>query len=184
MTFTKAELPSAVEAGGELYPIHTDFRYALILLERIREDAPLIEVDFMYAAEPPKDREAGFKAILEWLSPPHEVPRPSGIASSDILLDYEADAPLIFAAFYERYGIDLFDEALRLHWHKFLALLAGLHDTKLNEVQGYRAYKPHKGDPAEYKREMLRLKEMWRVEERLTEAEQAALDKFQSQLKG
>ena len=183
MTLQKAGLPSTIEVDGRLYGIHTDFRFALILLERIRENAPLADCDFMYEGEPPADRAAGLKAIAEWLDPPHEVPRPATVQSSDILLDYEEDAPLIFAAFYEQYGIDLFDEGLRLHWHKFLALLRGLHGTRLNEVQEYRAYKPRKGEPAEYRREMLRLKAMWRLEERLSKEEQEKLDAFQAKLK-
>ena len=183
MTLQKAGLPSCVEVEGKLYELHTDFRFSLILLERIRENAPLLECDFMYVGEPPPNREAGFRAIAEWLSPKIGAPRPATVTSSDILLDYEQDAALIYAAFYEQYGIDLFDERLRLHWHKFLALLYGLHDTRLNEVQGYRAYKPRKGEPAEYRREMLRLKAMWRLEERLSPEEQAQLDAFQAQLK-
>ena len=183
MTFTKAALPSSIEAGGKFYPIHTDFRYALLFLQRVREDAPLAEMDFMYKGEPPDDRAAGLNAIAEWISPKQELPRPSRVESGDVLLDYEKDAPLIYAAFYEMYGIDLFDEGLRLHWHKFLALLSGLHGTRLNEVMECRSYKPRKGEPAEYRREMIRLKEMWRVEEPLTAEEQAALDKFQSKLK-
>ena len=183
MTLRKAALPSSIEVGGRLYPIHTDFRFALILLERIRENCALAECDFMYEGEPPADRKAGLEAIAGWLNPKVGPPRPASVRSSDILLDYEEDAALIFAAFWEKYGIDLFDEKLRLHWHKFLALLYGLRGTRLNEAQEYRAYKPRKGEPAEYRREMLRLKEMWRLEERLTAEEQAALDKFQSQLK-
>ena len=183
MTLSKAALPSCIEVAGELHELRTDFRYALLLLQRIREDAPLAECDFMYAGEPPHDREAGLRAIAEWLNPPHELPRPARLGTGDILVDYEQDAPLIFAAFWEMYGIDLFDEGLRLHWHKFLMLLRGLHGTRLNEVMEIRAYKPRKGEPAEYKREMLRLKEMWRIEERLTAEEQAALDDFQSKLK-
>lgn len=183
MTFTKAALPSCIEVGDALYEIHTDFRFALVLIGKLRGLKSLEEADFMYVDAVPPSRAAGFSALLEWLNPPRELPRPARAADADILLDYELDAPLIYAAFYEMYGIDLFDEGLRLHWHKFLALLAGLHGTKLNEVQGYRAYKPRKGEPAEYRREMLRLKEMWRIEEKLTKEEQEKLSAFQSKLK-
>lgn len=183
MTFTKAALPSSIEVGGRLYPIQTDFRYALTLLQRIRENVPIAGCDFMYKGEPPPDRAAGLAALAEWLDPPHEVPRPSGLSSGETVLDYEKDAPLIYAAFFEMYGLDLFDEGLRLHWHKFLALLRGLHDTRLNEVQGYRSYKPRKNEPAEYRREMMRLKEMWRLEPELTAEEKKALAEFQAQLK-
>ena len=65
MTLTKARLPSAVEVAGELYELHTDFRFALLLLVRIRENAPLLECDFIYAGEPPADRAAGLNAVAE-----------------------------------------------------------------------------------------------------------------------
>lgn len=184
MKLSKAVLPSCVIVGGETYEIKTDFRYALLFLEKIRGDCPVADLDFMYDGEPPADRQAGFAALAKWINPPRKLPRPAPVASSEILLDYEDDAPLIFAAFWEQYGIDLFDEKLRLHWHKFLALLYGLHGTRLNEVQEYRSYKPRKGDPPEYRREMLRLREMWRIDEKLTASEQAAVDAFQAKLKG
>ena len=183
MTFQKAELPSCVEVAGELYEVHTDFRFAMILLRMIRDNAPLEAADFMYAGDPPQDRAAGFRAICEWLSPKRELPRPSGIDGGDILVDYEIDAPLIYSAFYEMYGLDLFDPKLRLHWHKFLMLLQGIHGTRLNEVMECRSYKPRKGEPPAYRREMLRLKDMWKIEERLTAEEQAKLDDFQSKLR-
>lgn len=184
MKLSKAALPSCVLVGDELYGIKTDFRFALLFLEKARSGCTAEGFDFMYEGDPPADRQAGLAALARWISPPRKLPRPSPVTSSEILLDYEDDAPLIFAAFWEQYGIDLFDEKLRLHWHKFLALLYGLHGTKLNEVQEYRSYKPRKGDPQEYRREMLRLKEMWRVDEKLTASEQAAVAAFQAKLKG
>lgn len=51
-------------------------------------------------------------------------------------LDY--DFPYIYAAFMERYGIDLIDIPY-LHWWKFRALFRGLHDCKFTEIVGIRA---------------------------------------------
>lgn len=51
-------------------------------------------------------------------------------------LDY--DFPYIYAAFLERYGIDLIDIPY-LHWWKFRALFRGLHDCKFTEIVGIRA---------------------------------------------
>jgi hypothetical protein len=41
----------------------------------------------------------------------------------------------------QQYGIDLID-AEGLHWWKFLALMEGLHGTKLNDVMEARMYDP------------------------------------------
>ena len=80
-----------------------------------------------------------------------QSPLPRSISHSDvIILDYELDANLIYAAFLGQYGIDLCE--VNLHWHKFLALLGGLNEsTKLHEVMGYRCYEKSndKKDPYE-----------------------------------
>ena len=54
-------------------------------------------------------------------------------------IDYEKDTSLIYAAFRQAYGIDLFEMQGKLHWIKFLMLLNNLpEDTKLSKVIGYR----------------------------------------------
>lgn len=184
MTLSKTGLPSSVPAGGRLYRLRTDFRYALLFIQNLKEDAPLSAFDFMYDGAPPENREEGVRAILQWLNPPSELPREGGAESEEILLDYEKDAPLIFAAFWERYGLDLLDEGTRLHWYKFRALLDGLRDTKLNDVMRIRAWRPDPKDPPSYRKEMARLKEAWRIEPELTAEEQNAVDAFDALLKG
>lgn len=53
--------------------------------------------------------------------------------------DYAADGPLIVAAFWQAYGIDLTDPALRLHWWVFHALFEGLPaDCLLHKIMEYR----------------------------------------------
>ena len=101
------------------------------------------------------------------------------------MLDYVIDSQLIFAAFWEQYGIDLTatDENghfLQMHWHKFLALLAGLHGTKLNDVMGWRCWK---GDTkTDYGKAMQNLRNAWALPEASEEREQVQkdLDSFNS----
>ena len=88
------------------------------------------------------------------------------------MIDYDTDADLIYAAFMEVYGIDLTEE--RLHWHKFRALMDGLHGTKLNEVIGYRLYDG--SDAGDWKKRMAEFHEMWELPEELT-------DEFDAKLK-
>ena len=178
MTFQKAILPGSVEIAGSFYNIKDDFRHALIFLARVKENAPLHELDFMYEGDPPEDRAAGARAIYEWAHPKPALPRGTAGGAGDPIVDYEADAGLIFAGFWQCYGIDLFDPDLRLHWHKFLALLAGLQGTRLNDIMRIRAWKPGKKDTPEYRREMSRLKEMWRIEEPLSAEDEEAIARF------
>ena len=183
-TLEKAALPSSVEAEGRRHAVKTDFRYAILFLRRVKENARLAELDFIYDGDVPENRAAGARAVFSFFNPPRTLPRVSGGESGEILLDLEQDAPLVFAAFWEQYGIDLLDESLRMHWYKFRALLDGLHGTRLNEIIGYRAFRPDGKDRSEYKREMLRLKEMWRIEPELTEEEKQAVAAFDAQLAG
>lgn len=59
------------------------------------------------------------------------------------LYDIEYDAKLIYAAFWQTYGIDLYEQHNELHWVKFKALLSGLpKDTRFAEVTSLRAWEP------------------------------------------
>ena len=117
----KAKLPQAVKVGGRFFAIHTDFKYILRFRELLSDKhTPLTAFDFMYKNEIPSGRLEGITAIYEFMNPPRDLPRSTGEESGDIVLDYDQDAPYIYAAFLEQYGIDLVDT--RLHWYKFLAL--------------------------------------------------------------
>ncbi|PKY89699.1 hypothetical protein CYJ57_03035 [Falseniella ignava] len=80
------------------------------------------------------------------------------------LYDISQDGEYIYSSFMQAYGIDLFDEQNKMHWHKFNALLSGLpSDTKFAEVIRIRSWKPSKGESSEYKKEMRRLQEVYRL---------------------
>lgn len=80
----------------------------------------------------------------------------------------------------EQYHVDLFEK--EIHWHKVLAMIAGLHTTKLNDIIGYRLYrKPSKSDTHES--EMLRLKKMWRIETEEDKKAKSAEKDFFAKLK-
>lgn len=80
------------------------------------------------------------------------------------LYDIRYDGEYIYASFLQAYGIDLFDEQNKMHWHKFNALLSGLpSDTKFAEVLRIRSWKPTKGESSEYKKEMRRLQSIYRL---------------------
>lgn len=83
---------------------------------------------------------------------------------SERTIDFIQDASLIYSAFRQTYGINLFNEYGRLHWYEFIALLEGVpEDTLLYQVRNIRAWKPQKGDSAEYKKNMRKLKEQYKL---------------------
>lgn len=58
---------------------------------------------------------------------------------SNPVFDFEADAELIYAAFFETYGIDL--SSSDMHWWKFRALFSGLSsETEFMRVVGIRSF--------------------------------------------
>ena len=86
------------------------------------------------------------------------------VEESERTIDFIQDSGLIYSAFRQTYGINLFNEQGRLQWHEFIALLEGLpEDTLLYQVRNIRAWKPQKGDSSEYKRKMRKLKEQYKI---------------------
>lgn len=157
---TKNRLPEAVEVDGNLYPVHTSFKFWLTFQKNLKnKNTPPADFDFMYTGEKPRDKIKSLAALILFCDPPHILPRSQN--DSGNALDYEIDADYIFAAFMERYGIDLVESDM--HWYKFNALLCGLHDTKLNEIIGYRAYENKSGKQDAYSRQMEKLKAAWEL---------------------
>ena len=173
---TKKLLPSSIEAGGRWYGIKTDFRAWIRFSEIIEEeDAMFEDLEWLYEFDVPDDRKAGFEGLMRFFAPKRELPRATGGETRERLIDYRVDGDLIYSAFMERYGIDLVDADL--HWHKFLALLDGLHDTKLSDVIGYRGWRK---ESKKYDAYMSDLKTAWTLPPKLTEREQASVERFKN----
>jgi len=177
----KRVLPQSVEVGGRYYPVHTDFRYYIRFSELVgTKGVNLSEFDFMYRGRIPENRTAGFEAMCAFFFPKRELPRILE-GTNEPVMDYVLDAPYIYAAFMERYGIDLIDIG-ELHFMKFTALLDGLHDTRLCDIMGFRAWRSEGGTP-EYNQRMMQLKEMWRLPDK-SDGEDEELADFDARLGG
>lgn len=164
MKLSKMVLPAEISVGGKFFKIRTGHPYWFRFAELLKaKENRLSSYDFLYDGEIPDDRQAGFEQLFKFFSPEKELPRADAQTGSggEIALDYELDADLIYAGILEQYGVDLFEK--EVHWHKVLAMVSGLHSTKLNDVIGYRLYrKPSKTDS--YDKDMMRLKHLWRIE--------------------
>ena len=179
LNLAKVKLPDSIELGGKYYPIKTDFRDWLNFSRVVNTKGVVIdEVDFIYADElpPATYKKRAFEQLLEFFQPKSELPINTGGKSSGKVLDYEIDADYIYAAFQEQYKIDLLatddkGHAVQMHWHKFLALIQGLHNTKLNEIMSYRSWNG-KTD-TDYGKQMQSLHNAWE----LPAENQAQIDK-------
>lgn len=175
MNLTKQGLPNVVEINGSPYSIYTDFRLWMrfeIEVSRMKH-GDNIEIGYLFKNEHPTY--CNITDLLAFSRPYSPLPRRVG-SSDVIVIDYELDADLIYAAFLGQYGIDLID-IKELHWYKFLALLKGLNDsTRLREVMGYRCYEKNTDSDRDVYAE---LRYAWEIERSYPE-NQEETDKFSS----
>lgn len=145
-------LPTSVEVGGRSLDINTDFRTG-ILLEQLFSDQEYSQKEKLAMAislyfEDGVDDIGGALDQIQWFysagkekfaARENEDPaRKSRTRKPERVLDYEIDAPLIYAAFLSQYGVDLQDVE-SLHWWKFHAMLHGLKDDlPLSRIMLYR----------------------------------------------
>lgn len=180
MLLEKQRLPSHVMLRGEFYRVKTDFRYGIMFHRFVAEKKPLSEYKVFFEGQPP----AGFaqdvaNALLAFYMPRHTLPRAiAGLGGSEETLDFTLDGDLIFAAFWQCYGVDLF--ATQMHWHKFLALLNGLQGTRLNEVIQIRQHTA--GDNRKADDIMKLLKAAWALPQKES-APDPKLEKFLGSIK-
>lgn len=178
----KARLPEAVEVEGSLYNIQTSFKYWLRFLELLEnKDVTPDDFDFMYKGKKPSNRQDGILALIRFCNPPQLLPRFRESKNNEKVVDYITDADYIYSAFHEMYGIDLITSDM--HWYKFQALFRGLHDTKLNEIIGYRLYKNTSGKKDNYTRHMEKLRNAWELPTNIDEDDEDLKD-FENRLRG
>lgn len=171
---TKRGLPNVVVINGSPYSVYTDFRLWMrfeMEVGRLRQGEKL---DVSYLFKNQKPSKCDLRDLFVFSRPVSELPRQ--MRHSDVIaLDYEIDSDYIYSAFLGQYGIDLV-EVEELHWHKFLALLKGLReDEMISKIMTYRCYE--KTDDKKDIYEELRY--AWQIE-RITEDEQAEIEKFSS----
>lgn len=180
----KKSLPTSIIVLGRDFPIHTDFQYFIIFSRMIKEKHNPEDFDFFYTDDIPLNKDQGVLELLKFAYPKKELPRIINEEQSDILLDFTSDSDLIYSAFFHYYNLDLYADNLHLHWYKFQSLLGAIKDTKLNDIMDIRSYKPHKNDSSQYKAQMNKLKEMWKIETPFTEDEQNEIEKFENLASG
>ncbi|GGB26867.1 hypothetical protein GCM10011409_00220 [Lentibacillus populi] len=81
-------------------------------------------------------------------------------------IDLDKDAEYIFASFQQAYGMNLYREQRKLHWHEFQSLLNGLpSDTIMQRIIQIRMWKPSKGESTEYKQSMRDLQKIYALDD-------------------
>ncbi len=147
---TKA-LPETVVIDGMAYPIYWDFRIGM-QFERIRngkmsDEERIIKLLQLYYPQIPENISEAINQML-WFyrcGEPEEQKedednrrqRYQRRTSNEPAYSFAQDAPYIYAAFREQYGIDLTE--VSMHWWKFVALFDSLNEeTKMHKIMYYR----------------------------------------------
>lgn len=186
-------LEETVEIEGVTYPIDLSFDTVLRLFDLLKDPLLtesekivlglqlLLGVSFLCEIE---TQNTIFLSILEmfdiWEKPKSRYdrngkklkPKMKEIADQHFSFDY--DAPNIYAAFYQAYGIDLFDQRGKMRWEKFIALFGGLPDeTRFRQIVSIRTKKMPTGKGnKEAKDELRKLKKLYALPKEGEEDEQ------------
>ena len=124
------------------YLIRTDYRIGIQISEALADDelSPYERLaaafGLLYGTGLP-DLEMALEG-LKWFmrcggDPPEEESQDNGVA----YYSFERDASRLYSGFRRMYGIDLDRE--RLHWFRFLPMMADLGDCAFTQVVGYRS---------------------------------------------
>lgn len=127
-------------------PFHTDFRQwmrfeSLVTDSRVPEDKLIITaLRMIFPHKLPSDI-SGAASFMLWFyrcgKAPPENKGGNSLPESSRVYSFEDDFPMIAAAFWEKFSIDLW-EVPYMHWWKFHALFSSLHDCKFTDICGYR----------------------------------------------
>ena len=145
-------LPETVRIHGKEYPIQSDFRIGIkldgILRSELEEQEKIKRMLVLYFKENiPPDIPAAIDKIIwfyrcgELLDNEDEEKKKRRYIrrkSKDPACVLTQDAPYVYAAFMDQYGIDLTSVTF-MHWWKFMALFESLGDeTKMSKIMYYR----------------------------------------------
>ena len=127
-------LPDSVTVNGRKIKLDLDFRNVLRMMDILQTDDLTSEAREWLALRCicRHPRKGMLEAVKSLLFVPNEH------KARGRVMDFVQDADLIRAAFEQAYGIDLTKD--RIHWLRFLYLLAGLpENTRLSEVISIRS---------------------------------------------
>lgn len=149
-------LPFTVNVGGIEYPINTDFRTSILFEQAVcnpdikEEDLYKILLDYYYKGiKITNDNVIGLigealrfyqgKTGTENNNDNEVNENSEKEVENEKIYDFDYDAPYIYSAFMQQYGIDLQDIKY-LHWWKFKSMFTSLkEDCKFCKILEYRS---------------------------------------------
>lgn len=141
MSFSVSDMPvSTVVVDGRTYQVFASFDRVLAAYNVLQDDfldenqKANLCVDMLFKKRIPKKhvklRLSLFEAYFDQI-----VETEKKTTNGNKTFDFVQDAQLIYAAFWQVYGIDLHKQKGKLHWQSFVALFCGLpEDTRMMQV--------------------------------------------------
>lgn len=126
------KLPDYVVLFEKKYPVYTSFKnwieISLLAEKNGMNDAKILAkmLKLCYRDTLPPNLVSAVLGMLAFLNGDTDFFVSSEKKKTPKIYSFSQDANTIYAAFYEKYGIDLCDTDM--HWYKFCALFAGLAD--------------------------------------------------------
>ena len=132
-------LPYTVEFEGKTLEINPYFDNVLDVLSVFDDASRTEEEKVMYAYAVLVKRKSGDMAyqgrVIQHIAETILFPDKQEKKHNERSFDFIQDAPYIYAAYRQAYGIDLFAEQGMLHWWAFLYLFKGLpENTRMMEI--------------------------------------------------
>lgn len=186
-------LPWSVNIHGTEYPIRAGFRTGIrvesLMRGKLPDEKKIQGMLEMYYPEMPDDLDLAVREAIHLLGGEQKIktPKKNGKPAKQekAIYSFSQDAAYIYAAFFQQYGINLQRiKEEELHWWEFLALFEALDDnTMMSKIMYYRGTSVAGLPPKERKR-ILKLKEIYRLEEEGPPADaRAALAKRNKDMK-
>lgn len=184
------KLPVDVNINGVLYKINSDYRTSIIFAKIIEENELtediIIKILELYYPIIPKDIEQAINYIFWFYTcgkNEEEKSKSKSTGKNKKIYDYEEDAQYIYSAFLSQYKIDLQDIEY-LHWWKFKALFESLsEDNEIVKIMQYRAMDLSKIKDKEQKKFYKKMKDIYKLKEKINEEDKKALDEIKKLLK-
>ena len=176
-------LPVSAEIGGREYPVNTDFRDVLEIIEilqdldkheRLRVILALTLFYEEFEEMPPEEYQAAFDWMLRFIA----LDEPEDNSPHIKLIDWEQDRTIIAAEINKVAGVEVRD--LRyLHWWTFIGYFNGIGEGQLSFIVSIRE-KLRKGKKLEKHEQEFYRNNRARVDfkQKFTQADEATLSKW------
>lgn len=160
--------PDYVTIDGHQYEINAGFRTWISIIETISDNNYSMKhkLCFLltngYKNELPPNIDKAISALMSFMNR-QNIKSGRVKSNSSKLFDFTADEKLIYAAFMQQYGIDLYHSDM--HWHEFCALFSALDEScAFMKTVFYRSVDIGKIKDADKKRFYRKMKNLYKLE--------------------